>query len=170
MSEQPTRSCPVPQEQLPINEYQELKQSWFFSWVTLPWGPFIRKLLWVWGGSLLICAPIAAASFPPSRQTLSFLVATSLGGCLFVAFVLIRLYLGWRYVGERLVKTKIVYEESSWYDGQVWEKPVELHYRDKLIFQHQVLPLLKKLEKTGWALLSFMVLLVVTLFVSRSLQ
>ncbi|MGL4377767.1 MAG: CGLD27 family protein, partial [Microcoleaceae cyanobacterium] len=45
--------CPVPPEQRPINEYQELKESWFFSWVLLEWPRYLGKLLWIWGGSWL---------------------------------------------------------------------------------------------------------------------
>jgi hypothetical protein len=51
--------CPVPQEQRPINEYQELKESWFFSWVTLNWPGYLGKtslgvgleLLSIWADS-----------------------------------------------------------------------------------------------------------------------
>lgn len=149
MSQSPNQFCPVPLEQQPINEYQELKESWFFSWVTLSkWG-FARKLIWIWLWSLLISVPIAAASFPPQKMTPVFLIASGLGASLFVAFTLIRLYLGWVYIGDRLKKTKIVYEESSWYDGQVWEKPLEFYYRDQLIFKHQVEPMIKRLQKAG---------------------
>ena len=70
---------------------------------------------------------------------------------------MVRLYLGWKYIGDRLKKTKIVYEESSWYDGQVWEKPLEIYNRDRLIFNYQVEPVLKRLEKSGLLLIALMV-------------
>ncbi|WP_069791964.1 CGLD27 family protein [Cyanobacterium sp. IPPAS B-1200] len=149
--------CPVPVEQQPVNEYQELAQSWFFQWVTLPKTKFFSKLSGVWSLSLLLTAPISSASFPPDEQTFPFLIASALGSSLFVAFVLIRLYLGWKYIGDRLKKTKIVYEESSWYDGQVWEKPLEIYNRDRLIFNYQVEPVLKRLEKSGLLLIALMV-------------
>lgn len=72
MNQSPTNFCPVPVEQQPINEYQELKESWFFSWVTLSKWEFARKLFWIWLWSLLISSPIAAASFPPQKMTLIF--------------------------------------------------------------------------------------------------
>ncbi len=149
--------CPVPTEQQPINEYQELKESWFFKWVTLNKWQFARKLTWIWAMSLFICAPISAASFPPEEKLFVFLLASALGSSLFVAFTLIRLYLGWSYIGDRLTKTKIVYEESSWYDGQIWEKPVEFYYRDQLIFKHQVEPMIKRLQKISLFLITLMV-------------
>jgi hypothetical protein len=101
----------------------------------------------------LITAPISAASFSPTEATLAFLLASCLGSAFFVGLILIRLYLGWSYIGERLKKTKIIYEESSWYDGQVWEKPLEDYQRDQLIFTYQVRPLLQRLRKSGLLLL-----------------
>ena len=149
--------CPVPAEQQPINEYNELKESWFFRWVSLTKWQFTRKLTWIWTLGLLIAAPISAASFPPQEKLFFFLLSSSVGSALFVGVTLIRLYLGWSYIGDRLKKTKIVYEESSWYDGQVWEKPVEFHYRDKLIFKHQVEPMLQRLQKSGLLLVALMI-------------
>ncbi len=157
MNESSKTFCPVPFEQQPINEYQELKQSWFFGWITLTKWKLARKFAWIWVLSLIICAPISAASFPPDDVFFLFLLSSSLGSALFVGVTLIRLYLGWSYIGDRLKKTKITYEESSWYDGQIWEKPVEFYCRDQLIFTHQVEPMIKRLQKTGLLLLSLMI-------------
>ena len=157
MNQQSDTFCPVPSEQQPINEYQELQESWFFRWVTLNKWQFAQKLTWIWLISLIICAPISAASFPPEEKLLIFLLSSSLGSALFVGLTLIRLYLGWSYIGDRLTKTKITYEESSWYDGQVWEKPIEFYYRDQLIFKHQVAPIIKRIQKTGLLLVILMI-------------
>ena len=146
--------CPVPIEQQPVNEYKELANSWFFQWVTLPKLQFGRKLAVIWLLSLLVTAPISAASFPPVESPITFLLASSLGSALFVALALTRLYLGWSYIGDRLKKNKIVYEESSWYDGQVWEKSAEDYQRDQLIFTYEVQPLLQRLQKSGLVLLT----------------
>jgi len=150
--------CPVPVEQQPVNEYQELTQSWFFQWVTLPKFQFLSKLSGIWFLSLLLTAPISSASFPPQKQIIPFILASALGSGLFVAFALVRLYLGWKYIGDRLKETKIFYEESSWYDGQVWEKPLEIYNRDKLIFNYQVEPILNRLKKSSLLLTSIMII------------
>jgi hypothetical protein len=157
MNQSTNTFCPVPFEQQPINEYQELAKSWFFAWVTLSKWEFARKLAWIWVFSLIISAPISAASFSPEDHPLIFFLSSSLGSALFVALTLIRLYLGWSYIGDRLTKTKITYEESSWYDGQIWEKPVELYYRDQLIYKHQVEPIIKRLQKAGLILIALMI-------------
>jgi hypothetical protein len=141
--------CPVPLEQQPLNEYQALRESWFFQWVTFPKFKYARKLTLVWAISLFITAPIAAASFPPQEATIGFILSSILGSSLFVGVALLRLYLGWSYIGDRLNQEKIIYEESGWYDGQEWEKPTAVLMRDRLIFSYQVKPMLKRLQKSG---------------------
>ena len=34
--------CPVPEEQQPVNEYEQLKESWFFRWATLDEAPYTK--------------------------------------------------------------------------------------------------------------------------------
>ena len=157
MKQSSVKFCPVPSEQQPVNEYQELRESWFFSWVTFPKFKYLRKLACVWLGGWLIAAPIAAASFPPQQETCAFVLSSILGAGLFVAAALLRLYLGWSYVGHGLKQEKIVYEESGWYDGQVWEKPPEVLNRDRLIFTYEVKPILQRLQKSGLILIGSMV-------------
>jgi hypothetical protein len=145
-------ACPVPSEQLPLNEYENLKESWFFRWATLEFPQYVSKLLWVWVWSLAIAAPVAAASFPIAKYPVRFLIASLDGAILFVLLVLIRLYLGWSYVSSRLVDSNVVYEESGWYDGQIWTKPTEVLTRDRLVASYQIQPILKRMQKTFGAL------------------
>ena len=57
----------------------------------------------------------------------------------------IRLYLGWNHVFKRLTSERVEYEESGWYDGQVWIKPLVLRERELLIASNEVKPILKNL-------------------------
>ena len=157
MKKSSAKFCPVPSEQQPVNEYQELRESWFFRWVTFPNFKYGRQLGYVWLGSLLIVAPIAAASFPPQEAPLGFVLSSILGAGLFVAAAVLRLYLGWSYIGRRLNQEKIVYEESGWYDGQVWKKPPESLNRDRLIFTYEVKPIIQRLQKSGLILMGSIV-------------
>ena len=59
-----------------------------------------------------------------------------------------RLYLGWSYVIDRLFSATIFYEESGWYDGQVWVKTPEMLIKDRLIGTHCVLPILQRVKIT----------------------
>ena len=148
MMESSVSVCPVPSEQQPINEYQELKESWFYSWGTLEVGSYITKIAWVWGWSWLVAGPVAAASFAPMKATGKFLLFGAAIAGLLMTLVLLRLYLGWWYVRERLVNPTVFYEESGWYDGQTWIKPLEVLTRDRLLVTYQVQPILKRLLRT----------------------
>ncbi|MDX2243318.1 MAG: CGLD27 family protein [Leptolyngbyaceae cyanobacterium bins.302] len=141
-------ACPVPSEQLPLNQYEELQESWYFRWATLDFDPYVRKMIWLWVWSQLIAAPVAAASFSPAKFPLKFLLLSSVGGILFILLAVIRLYLGWAYVSARLADATVVYEESGWYDGQTWVKPAEVLARDRLVVSYQIQPLLKRMQAT----------------------
>jgi hypothetical protein len=155
MMESSVSICPVPTEQQPINEYQELKESWFFRWVTLDLPDYIMKLAWVWGWSWLVAGPLAAGSFAPKKHLVQFLLCGGAGAGVFLALTLLRLYLGWSYVRDRLLRETIFYEESGWYDGQTWTKPPEILTRDRLIVSYQVQPILQRLKRTFGILVVF---------------
>ncbi|MBD1923367.1 CGLD27 family protein [Microcoleus sp. FACHB-831] len=156
MLESSVSVCPVPTEQQPLNEYEELKQSWFFSWATLSPQQYFTKLGWVWGWSWLVSGPIAAASFAPAKHLVQFVLCGAGGASVFMVLAVLRLYLGWSYVRDRLQCPTVFYEESGWYDGQTWTKPTEVLTRDRLIVTYQVQPILQRLVKTfGFLALCF---------------
>lgn len=139
--------CPVPSEQQPLNEYEELKSSAFFRTCTLDWRLYIKQLAVIWGLSWFVAGPVAAASFAPYKYTAQFVLCGALAASVGVLLALVRLYLGWSYVYNRLVSPTIFYEESGWYDGQTWAKPKEILTRDRLIVTYQVQPILQRLQK-----------------------
>ena len=61
--------------------------------------------------------------------------------------LLTRQWLGWTYVHKRLLSEQVEYEESGWYDGQIWEKPLAWRERDLLLAQHEVRPILGRLGR-----------------------
>lgn len=150
--------CPVPEEQQPINEYQQLKESWLFQWPTYSLRQYITKMAWVWSLAWLITGPVAAASFAPKKHLGQFLLSGAAGATFILALILLRLYLGWSYVRSRLKSTTVDYEESGWYDGQVWTKTPEILMRDRLLVTHQVEPILRRLKQTFAVLAAFCVL------------
>lgn len=113
------------------------------------------KLVWVWLWSWLIAGPIAAASFAPHKQIMQFIMCGAGGAGVFLALTLLRLYLGWSYVRDRLLKETIFYEESGWYDGQTWKKPPEVLMRDRLLVSYQIQPILQRLKRTFGVLILF---------------
>jgi Conserved in the green lineage and diatoms 27 len=149
-----TAFCPVPKEQQPINEYQELQNSWFFSWAKLDLSKYISKLVWVGIWSLIVTAPLAAASFPISKYPIQCGIWAVGGSLVFIALTTVRLYLGWIYVKDRLSNEAIFYEESGWYDGQTWLKTPEILTRDRLLVSYEIQPILKRIQVTFATLLT----------------
>ncbi|BAZ32456.1 hypothetical protein NIES4074_49620 [Cylindrospermum sp. NIES-4074] len=141
-------NCPVPTEQQPLNEYEELKTSWLFRDSTLNWREYITKMVWIWGFSWLLAGPVAAASFTPQKQIAHFILCGAAGASVGVVLALVRLYLGWFYVRDRLYSPTVFYEESGWYDGQTWTKPQEILTRDRLIVTYEIKPILQRLQFT----------------------
>jgi hypothetical protein len=140
--------CPVPTEQQPINEYQELRESWFFRWATLETWGYVKPLLILWAMSWAIAGPVANLSFPWSKFPMKFFLLGSLVAIVIPILALLQLGLGWRYVSDRLMGDEVVYEESGWYDGQSWTKPEEVLQRDRLIVTYQIQPLLQRIKYT----------------------
>jgi len=74
-----------------------------------------------------------------------------------------RMYLGWDHVGARLQSAKIEYEETGWYDGQIWIKTPEILTRDRLAVAYKIRPAMSRLKSTlvglGGALAASVVLL-----------
>ncbi|KAJ8651066.1 hypothetical protein MRB53_004089 [Persea americana] len=139
----------VPFEQRPVNEYSSLKNGLLYSWGELSPGPFLARLGSLWLVAFTVLgAPIAAASFNPSRDPLRFMLAAGTGTLFLVSLVVLRIYLGWSYVGDRLLSAVIPYEESGWYDGQMWVKPPEVLARDRLLGSYKVKPVIKLLKQT----------------------
>ncbi|MBD2388242.1 CGLD27 family protein [Cylindrospermum sp. FACHB-282] len=141
-------NCPVPIEQQPLNEYEELKSSWLFRDSTLNLGKYITKILWIWGLSWLLAGPVAAASFPPHKHIAHFILCGAAGASVGVLLALARLYLGWFYVRDRLYSPTVFYEESGWYDGQTWTKPQSVLTRERLIVTYEIKPILQRLQIT----------------------
>lgn len=140
--------CPVPAEQLPINEYSDLKESWFFRWAALDQFAYYKPIVILWGIGWLVAAPVAAASFSLDKAFLKFALSAAAGAAIIPVLALIQLYCGWMYVYNRLNKPTIPYEESGWYDGQMWRKPDHELQRDRLIVSYQLRPLRNKLQRT----------------------
>ena len=139
--------CPVPVEQRPLQEYEQLLRSWFFIWPSGQPTMLLKPLLISW---LLVLAPsllVASGSFSLRHDPPGMLLAGSAVALLLPLLLLLRQWLGWTYVRRRLLATAVVYEESGWYDGQIWEKPLAWRQQDLLVAIHQVTPVLTRLQR-----------------------
>ena len=138
--------CPVPKEQQPTNEFIELSKSKLFSWPKSK-KSFSFILFKFWLATFIIFIVISSGSVYFQTSILKY-VLLSLFTSLSLPFLLsVRLYLGWNHVFKRLTSEKVEYEESGWYDGQIWVKPPSLKEKESLIATLEVKPILKNLTQ-----------------------
>ncbi|GLC44649.1 hypothetical protein PLESTB_001329500 [Pleodorina starrii] len=139
----------VPKDQRPVNQLAELKQDPLYSWGSLEQGEYLKRLAGVYAFFFaFIGGPIAYQTFEPTEQPLEWFLSGTTGALVVVAVVVIRIYLGWSYVGERLLSAAVPYEETGWYDGEMFVKPPEVLMRDRLLGTYEVKPVLAKLRST----------------------
>ena len=136
--------CPVPREQQPTNEFIELSKSIFFSWPKTK-----RSLIFVlvkfWIGAFILFFIISSGSIYFKTFILKYILISLFSSLSIPLLITIRLYLGWNHVFKRLTSEKVEYEESGWYDGQVWIKPLVLKEKESLIASIEVKPILNNL-------------------------
>ncbi len=137
-------NCPVPKNQQPTNEFIELSRSKIFTW------PKSKKifsliLLKIWLGTFFLFIIISSGSVYFENSTLRYILLSFFSSLSFPFLLSIRLYLGWNHIYKRLTSEKVEYEESGWYDGQIWDKPENLREKETLIALLEVKPILKNL-------------------------
>ncbi len=136
--------CPVPREQQPTNEFIELSKSKIFSWPKTK-KSLILILIKFWLVAFVLFLVISSGSVYFKTSLLKYVLLSFFGSLSIPLLISIRLYLGWNHIFKRLISEKVEYEESGWYDGQVWEKPLILKEKESLIASIEVKPILKNL-------------------------
>ena len=150
--------CPVPPEQRPLQEYEQLVASWFFVWPSASLAGLIKALATSWLLLLPITVLVTSGSWVLRHDPIKVAAAGAVAAILLPLLLLLRQWLGWRYVHRRLLSEQVEYEESGWYDGQVWEKPLAWRQQDLLVAQHQVQPVLKRLRQSAAIAFGLMIL------------
>ena len=136
--------CPVPIEQQPTNEFIELSKSKIFSWPKTK-KSLIIVLIKFWVGAFTLFLIISSGSIYFKTSLLKYILLSFFSSLSIPFLISLRLYLGWNHVFKRLNSESVEYEESGWYDGQVWLKPLVLKERESLIASNEVKPILKNL-------------------------
>ena len=136
--------CPVPREQQPTNEFIELSKSKIFSWPKTK-KSLILILIKFWVGAFVLFLVISSGSVYFKTSLLKYILLSFFSSLSIPLLITIRLYLGWNHIFKRLSSEKVEYEESGWYDGQVWEKPLVLREKEILIASIEVKPILRNL-------------------------
>ena len=154
--------CPVPKEQQPTNEFIELSKSKIFSWPKSK-KSLIFALMKFWIGTFIVFLVISSGSIYFKSSILKYILLSFFSSLAIPLLISLRLYLGWNHVFKRLNSEKVEYEESGWYDGQVWIKPLVLKEKESLIASIEVKPILKNLIQIS-SILFILALLGILLF------
>ena len=152
--------CPVPLNQRPLNEFNSIKNSGIISWPFLERIIFYRKLIFSWLIITPVCLTISYGSDYLKNNIFELIFISLTVSLAFPIVLLIRQWLSWVYIYKRLNSENIEYEESGWYDGQIWEKPIDWRAKDLLIAQHQVKPILEHIK---------MIVIIITIVILVSL-
>ena len=136
--------CPVPREQQPTNEFIELSKSKIFSWPKTK-KSLVLTLIKFWFGGFVLFLVISSGSVYFKTSIFKYTLLSFFSSLSIPLLISIRLYLGWNHIFKRLTSEKVEYEESGWYDGQVWEKPLALKEKESLIASIEVKPILRNL-------------------------
>jgi len=140
-------NCPVPFDQQPLNEYMSLKRSLLFSWSISSQKSFVYGLIYIFIVIFVFssCIFILFASF---NNLINLFLSNLLIYNSVLFLLLVRLYLGWSYVVKRLLSATIFYEESGWYDGQIWVKTSEYLIQDRLVGLYEIMPFIARIKYT----------------------
>ena len=146
--------CPVPKEQHPTNEFLELSNSRIFSW------PKSHKnyslvLISTWLATFLLFLFISSGSVHFEKNLSRYFFLSLFTSISLPLLLTIKLFLGWNHIFKRLTAEKVEYEESGWYDGQTWVKPLALREKENLIASIEVKPILKNLKQILSIIIAF---------------
>ena len=136
--------CPVPREQQPTNEFIELSKSRIFSWPKTK-KSLVLILINFWVATFILFLVISSGSVYFKTSLLKYILLSFFSSLSIPLLITLRLYLGWNHIFKRLTSEKVEYEESGWYDCQVWEKPIVLREKEILIATIEVKPILRNL-------------------------
>ena len=143
--------CPIPDDQKPINEYINLKENDFTNLMLLSKKNYFSKIFVNFLIGFVLATPLTFL-FNVNSQLFVYNSFYS------ISFLIVNFFINlsrWSQLLKRFRSSRLFYEEGSWYDGQYWEKPLELIKNDKLLTSQKIKPILKRIIKTLMVLLSF---------------
>ena len=140
------QQCPVPKYQRPLTEYNDLKNSFTFSWTKQESYSFGKTLTIFLVILIFFTSLIVTTNHDWEKNETRSLVEISSSALGIFTLWILRLYLGWKYIYNRLMNATVTYEESGWYDGQTWIKTNEVLLQDRLVGTYEVLPIINRLR------------------------
>ena len=142
--------CPVPENQKPMVEFLLFQDNSFFQWISFSKKKYEKKLF-------LFSFKLSFSFF-----VFNFFFFIFLLFCFFF-----NLFLRCFELENRLESSRLFYEEGSWYDGQIWEKPLSLIKNERLITTQKVQPLIQRICPPFFFLFFFSIIILFFYFLIR---
>jgi hypothetical protein len=146
--------CPVPEEQKPINAYIGLKENQLTNWTTLSKKNYEKKLISLFSFFFIAVSLCRFSVFTDSRYLLEWFLLNVIISLSFLFFLILIIFSRWKQIEKDFNEPRLFYEEASWYDGQVWEKPFSILKNDKLISTQKIKPILERISRTIFTIVS----------------
>lgn len=135
--------CPVPENQKPINEFFNLQENSFLNWITLKKKEFQKRF---WGNYFKIFI-IISIFFPfYNKPIFSFFFFNLFLTTIFFLTLFSIFYIRWIELEKNFNKSRFFYEEGSWYDGQIWEKPLGVIKNDRLLSTQKIQSIIQRIS------------------------
>jgi len=153
--------CPIPEDQKPINEYIGLKENPLTNWTTLSKKYYERQVFSFFLGIFVL---ISFFNFSHLEFFDEWLFENLFWACFsFMNFGFLLIF-RWSQAQNRFNNSRLFYEEISWYDGQVWEKPLLIIKNDRLVSSQKITPILNRLKRTTnlFSYITFLFFLLIT--------
>lgn len=143
--------CPIPEDQKPINEYIDFKENILTNWTKFSQKKYIKTIFLTY---LLFFSIFSLFSFNElvilfKKDLFDWLLIKFLLSFLSLFFYLNFVLFRWITINNKFQTPRIIYEEASWYDGQIWEKPFFLIKNDKLLSSQKIDPIIQRLIRTN---------------------
>jgi hypothetical protein len=131
--------CPIPEDQKPINEYIQIKNNLIDINIFFPKNTKNekQKTIFFFFVFLFSIFFFKLNDFEERFTNVIVIPSIFLSGIAFVRF------LRWFEINKRFLTARLFYEEGSWYDGEIWEKPFLLIKSDKLISSQKIQPIIQ---------------------------
>lgn len=147
--------CPVPEEQKPINAYIGLKENQLTNWTTLSKKNYEKKLVSLFCFFFVFVSFFRFSSFSDTRYLFEWLLINISISLNLLFFLIVLIFSRWKQIEKDFNEPRLFYEEASWYDGQIWEKPFSILKNDKLISTQKIKPILERILRTIFTILSW---------------
>ena len=139
--------CPIPEDQKPITEYIGLKENPLTNWTTLSNQFYVKKIRYFFLVIFLFTSFLNLGELDLGLIWIANnLFITTL---IFIIFCLL-IRFRWSELQKKLNSPRLFYEEISWYDGEIWDKPMCIIKNDRLISTQKITPILIRLQRTTW--------------------